>query len=265
MAGPRFRVCLALLLAAAAVVACTRASVRPPAAPLRVVVPSRSEPYAWIEAERPLGLEVDFAAELAAALGRSLKMEAVEFGDLLRTLTDGRADLAMGGLTVTPARQAQFAFSEPYLRSGLLAVVRREDAGQYPTPASVVSRGHAIGVVRGTTGERFVRERSPLSSLAAYPTALAAIDELRTRRIDAFVHDAPVVIWFASRDEANFAPILRLLGDEPLAWAMRLGDDDLRERVNAVLVRWRSDGTLDRILTRWLPYWKRLEAAERTP
>ncbi len=91
------------------------------------------------------------------------------------------------------------------------------------------------------------------------------MDELRTRRIDAFVHDAPVVIWFASRDEANVAPIRRLLGDEPLAWAMRRGDEALRERVNAVLARWRSDGTRDRILARWLPYWERLESAERTP
>ena len=118
-------------------------------------------------------------------------------------------------------------------------------------------------MIQGTTGERVVNERVPSSDLRAYPTALAAVDELRTRRIDAFGHDAPVVTWFASRDEANIAPILRLLGDEPLAWGMRLGDDELRTQVNAVLARWRSDGTRDRILARWLPYWQRLESAER--
>ena len=232
---------------------------------LRVVVPVASPPYAFDEGGQMVGLEIDFAAELAAALGRRLVVRGAEFGDVIPSIMAGEADLAMAGLTVTRAREAQMAFAEPYLRSGFLALVRREDAGLYPTPFSVVDRGHAIGVVAGTTGERFVRDRSPLSSIAAYPTALAAIDELRTRRIDAFVHDAPVAIWFASRDEANLAPILQLLGDEPLAWGMRLGDEELRTQVNAVLARWRSDGTRDRILARWLPYWRRLEAAERRP
>ena len=34
--------------------------------------------------------------------------------------------------------------------------------------------------------------------------------------------------------------------------------------VDAVLARWRTDGTRDRILARWLPYWQRLESAERS-
>ena len=41
-------------------------------------------------------------------------------------------------------------------------------------------------------------------------------------------------------------------------------DDALRQQVNAVLARWRTDGTRDRILARWLPYWQRLESAERS-
>jgi polar amino acid transport system substrate-binding protein len=264
MADRKFLARLCLLLAMVIATACGPTSARSPAAPpLRVLVPADSPPYAWSDGGRLVGLEVDFAGELAAALGRPLKLETLAFGDLLPTLVAGRGDVVMAGLTVTPARAVQVAFSEPYLHSGLLALIRREDAGSYPTPESVVKRGQAIGVVRGTTGERIVNERVRSSAVASYPTALAAVDELRTRRIDAFVHDAPVVIWFGSRNEANLAPILRLLGDEPLAWAMRHEDAALRDRVNAVLAGWRSDGTRDRILARWLPYWQRLETAER--
>jgi len=261
--GPMARI--GLVLVAAVAVACGQTRVPPAAPPLRVVVPVEAPPYAFAEAGRLVGLEVDFAGEMAAALGRPLDLRALEFGDLFSTLAAGRADMVMAGLTITPAREVQMAFSDPYLRSGLMALVRREDAGIYPTPQSVVRRGQAIGVVQGTTGERVVNERVQSSAVPVYPTAPAAVGELRTRRIDAVVHDAPVVIWFASRDEANLAPILRLLNDEPLGWGMRRGDDALRERVNAVLARWRSDGTRDRILARWLPYWQRLEAAERGP
>ena len=265
LAARRFLGGFALALAAALLVACRPPSARQAAPPLRVLVPMASPPYALTDGDDVVGLEVDFATELAAALDRRLELSAIAFGDLLPALVAGRADMVMAGLTVTPAREVQIAFSEPYVRSGLLVLVRREDAGRYPTPESVVRRGQAIGVVSGTTGEGFVNERVQSSSVMAYPTALAAVGELGTRRIDAFVHDAPVVIWYASRDEASLAPILRLLGDEPLAWGMRRGDDALRQQVNAVLARWRSDGTHDRILARWLPYWKRLEAAERSP
>jgi len=263
------RACLGVLLAAV-VAGCTTAaapspsSVRPPAgAPaLRVVIADAVPPYAWPEGDRFVGLEVDFANELAAALGRPIRFEAVDFGEVFGRVVDGRADLAMAGLTVTPAREVQMAFSEPYVHSGFLALVRREDANRYPTPESVLSAAQTIGVVQGTTGERWVNQR--VSSVLSYPTAQAAVDELRTRRIDAIIHDAPVLIWFASRDEANLAPVLHLIGDEPLAWAMPRGDDALLQQVNAVLARWRSDGTRDRILARWLPYWQRLESAERS-
>jgi glutamine transport system substrate-binding protein len=259
------RLLVALLAAATAVVGCAGSSARTPAAPpLRVAVATAVPPYTWAEGDRFVGLEIDFANELAAALGRPLKFEAVDFPEVFGRVVGGRADLAMAGITVTRAREVQVAFADPYVRSGLLALVRREDAGRYPTPASVVEGGQAIGVVQGTTGEAYVKQRVQSSSVMTYPTARAAVDELGTRRIDAVVHDAPVLLWFASRDEANLAPILRLLGDEPLAWAMRRGDDALLQQVNAVLARWRSDGTRDRILARWLPYWQRLESAERS-
>jgi len=265
------RACFGVLLAAV-VAGCTTASapspssVRPPAgAPaLRVVIADAVPPYTWAEGDRFVGLEVDFANELAGALGRAIRFEAVDFHDVLRTISDGRADIAMAGLTVTAAREIQVAFSEPYIRSGLLALVRREDVGRYPTPLSVVDGGQAIGVVANTTGEAFVKQRVQSAAILAYPTARAAVDELRTRRVDAVVHDAPVLLWFASRDEANVAPILKLIGDEPLAWAMPRGDDALKQQVDAVLARWRADGTRDRILARWLPYWQRLESAERS-
>jgi len=43
------------------------------------------------------------------------------------------------------------------------------------------------------------------------PTVLAAVDELRQRRLDLVVHDAPVGIWFVAADEANMAALLQPL------------------------------------------------------
>src|SRR5689334_13433151 len=202
MTRPKIRV---LLLAATVLAACTfRHAAEPKPVPaLRVAVPTSSPPYAFQQGGS--GLEVDFARELAPALGRQLVIVPLEFGDLIPALRTGRADVVMAGMTITPAREVQVAFSAPYLRSGLVAVMRREDTQRYPSAASVLGTRGGVGVVAGTTGERFVRERIKVGSISVYPTAGAAMGELRQRRVDVVIHDAPVGLWFVSRDEANLA------------------------------------------------------------
>ncbi len=47
---------------------------------------------------------------------------------------------------------------------------------------------------------------------------------------------------------------------DPYGWGLPRDAETLRSAVNEVLARWRTDGTRDRILGRWLHYWQRLEA-----
>jgi polar amino acid transport system substrate-binding protein len=168
----------------------------------------------------------------------------------------------MSGMTITPARQVRIAFSEPYLRSGLLAAVRRGESNRYATAKNVLTRAQSIGVVANTTGDRFVRERASGTVVLAYPTTYAAAKELAQGRLDAVIDDAPVILWYASSNESALSPVLDPLNQEDLAWGMRQGDSELRAAVSGVLARWRTDGTRERLLSQWIPYWKRLE--ERT-
>jgi polar amino acid transport system substrate-binding protein len=240
---------------------CSGRQVSPPRTPaIRVAMPPDSPPYAFQRGGEVVGLEVDFARELALALGRRVKVTMMPWRDLLPALREHKVDIVMAGLTVTRARQQQIAFGDPYLRSGLIAVMRREDAGRFRDVRSVLDTNEPVGVVAETTGERFVREQVRSAQLSSYTNAQAAIDELRQRRIALAIVDAPVGVYFASADEANLTVLLELLNVEDLAWGFAPGDDDLRADVDAVLARWRSDVTRDRIVGRWLPYWRRLEA-----
>jgi polar amino acid transport system substrate-binding protein len=227
---------------------------------LRVAVPGDTPPYAFRQEGQLVGLEIDFARELATALGRSLEILEFDWRDLIPAVRSGRADLIMAGMTITPARQVLVAFSDPYLRSGLLAVTRREEASRFKNAKSVLSTTEPIGIVEGTTADRFVRERAPSASVSAYPSVVSAMRELRQRRVTLVVHDAPVVIWFAAGDEANLAALLDPLNQEDLGWGVRQDDQALRADVNGALARWRTDGTRERILARWIPYWERLES-----
>src|SRR5437867_1790926 len=190
---------LVVCLGVIGLAACSPQRPTVPAAPaLRVVVPLNTTPYAFRQESRLVGLQVDFARELAAALRRPLDLVETDFGDIIPAVQQQRADLAMAGLTITRARQVLSGCSDRYVRSGLLAAMRREDVPRFKSASSVLRTSEPIGVVAGTTGDRFVREHAPNASVLTYPTARAAIDELRQRRVTLVVHDAPVAIWFAA-------------------------------------------------------------------
>jgi ABC-type amino acid transport substrate-binding protein len=81
------------------------------------------------------------------------------------------------------------------------------------------------------------------------------VTELGQNRIDLFVNDLPVVGWFVSENEAELAMLRTPLTEDALAWGFRPDDDALRGAVNAVLTRWKADGTLRQLLQRWLRIW----------
>src|SRR5437762_2391769 len=138
MLGRNRRTAVTLALTLLALAGCRTGSGQPaapsppPSPPLRVGVTPSSPPFAFRQGGELVGLEVDFARSLAGALGRPLQLREVDWDDQIPTLLAGRTDVIMSGMTITPARQVRMAFSDPYLSSGLLAVVRRGDRDRYP-------------------------------------------------------------------------------------------------------------------------------------
>src|SRR5207245_5151002 len=87
---------------------------RPPA--LRVAVSPSTPPYAFKQGGQLVGLEVDFARELASALGRPLDLVEIAWGDLIPAVPTRRADILMAAMTATRAHRAQIAVSAPHPR-----------------------------------------------------------------------------------------------------------------------------------------------------
>src|SRR6185369_17021723 len=134
----------------------------------------------------------------------------------------------------------------PYLRSGLLPMMQRQDVERYPTIASVLACNARFSVVNGTTGEKFIRDKcGEIASI--YPTSSTeiAISEVKSGRSDILIGDAPVVVWAVSGHEGSLASIRDPLNREDLGWAMRRDDQVLLEQVNEALATWESNGTRD--------------------
>jgi polar amino acid transport system substrate-binding protein len=158
----------------------------------------------------------------------------------------------MSGMTVTRARGIRVAFAEPYLDSGLVALVRRPELQKYSTKEKILQTNDRVGFRITTTGEKFVAESMRFATRSGYRNVNDAALELRQQRIDVFVSDAPIVAWLVSANESELAAVWTLLTKDQLAWALRPDDEALRTSVNAILERWKSDGTLRAVLRRWL-------------
>ncbi len=103
--------------------------------------------------QSPAGITVDLAREIGARLG--LPVELLCFDAARKSyeaMAEGRADLCF--LAVEPAREAEVAFTEPYVViEGVYAVPRDSD---HVTAADVDRPGVRIGVKRGSAYDLFL-------------------------------------------------------------------------------------------------------------
>ena len=210
-------------------------------------------PLVFKQGNQVAGIEAELARMLGEELGRPVKFVEVKWDAQIPTLLEGKTDIIMSSMTVTRERQIRIAFSEPFLKSGLVAAVRVEDIPKYPTTKSILDVAGMVGFVTNTTSDSFVRKNFPYAQKSSLSYPRQAVNELQQRRIGMFIGDAPTVIWLVSENESSIAGIWQPLNEEYMAWGMRKDDQYLLARVNAALAQFRLDGRLDRVLQKWLP------------
>ena len=228
---------------------------------LRVGVSPDYPPVIFIQNDDISGIEADLARKLGAELNRSVRFVVLNWEEEVPALLDNRIDIIMSGVSVTKAREVRIAFTEPYLRSGLIAAFRAEDSKKYTSKDSILKGFVTVGAVKDTTGDAFMKRDFPNAvRRTIFPRAKDGVSELKRRAIDIFVNDAPSIIWSVSENEADIAALWEPLTEEYLAWGVRKTDEKLLNDVNVIVKRWKQDGTLNEILRKWLPegYFRRI-------
>lgn len=228
---------------------------------LRVGVSPDFPPVIFEQNGNITGIDADLAWKLGEVLKRPVRFVKLDREEKITALLDGSIDIVMSGMSVTKAREIRIAFAEPYLKSGLLASFRAEDAKKFTTKDSILNGYVTVGALKDTTGDAFVKRNFPNAVRRTFfPKAQDGLYELKRRSIDIFVNDAPSIVWLVSENEADMAALWEPLTDEYLAWGVRKEDEQFLMEVNSILKEWRLDGTLNAVLRKWLPegYFKRI-------
>ena len=215
---------------------------------------SPDDPPLCMESEgEARGLEADFAAALAKELGCGLEMVPMGFGELIPALLDGRVDMLMSGLTVTPARAYKVRFCKPYLNNPLVAVTRAGWARSYGSASQILSVNASIGVLRHTYGETFVRKHCMRARVVSITDYDAVPEDFELNRYSLYVDDWTAVQDLLAKHPGIMEAIPYPLQQQDIAWAVHPANAALLSAANAALDKWKANGVLDELLDRWIP------------
>jgi cyclohexadienyl dehydratase len=131
--------------------------------------------------------------ELARALAEHLHAQPVfirtTWRSMLEDLHENDFDIAMGGISVTPERLAQAAFSIAYSSGGKTIIARCADAARFHGLADVDRSQVRVIVNPGGTNEQYVRANLHKAQIRVYPDNRTLFEEIRSRRADVMITD----------------------------------------------------------------------------
>jgi len=234
------------------------------AEPLRVGMELSYPPFETIGPDgQPEGVSVEMARALAADLGRPLEIENMPFTGLIPALKTGKIDLIISSMTATPERAKAVAFSDPYLTTGLGALVPHSSSAQ--GLSDIDAPGNTVVVRQGTTGEVFARKHLQKAKLLTLDKESACVVEVTQGKAAAFIYDQMSVFQNNKRNPDTTRALLAPLQTESWAIALRQNDGDLLKAVNAFLGKYRAEGGFDKLSQRFLSEEKAAFAAQGIP
>ncbi len=223
-------------------------------AALRVGTAVDRPPLSYRNEGQWVGAEADFARVLATQLGRPLQPVVMEREALLPALQRGEVDIVMAGLVIDDAALAQADFAMPYQKSGLMPVIRVVDVQRFHGPGSLMQGGYRLGYTRDSGAGGVVARLLGIEDGVAFDSAEQGLQALLDGRIDLLLDRAPTSWRLPTEPRyGDLMSLDQLLTEEPLAWAVRKGDDSWRRRIDAEMERMRQTGVLQHILGRWVP------------
>ena len=208
-----------------------------PAEPLIVATGGKLLPLFDTTVDPPQGFDLDVARELGRRLGRP-DVRFVGGRQVRKRVADGDADLGIAAISVTPERERENLYSEPYLRPAIRLYVPASRVDPLPADPSNVrcAPAHAVYTARVQDGGcELVPGGSPAA--ASRSVVSGAADGVVMDEIEAVVTEG----W---RDSGLS------FGADRYGIAMRRGDVRMKAAVDEALAAMRGDGTLDRLLAK---------------
>jgi polar amino acid transport system substrate-binding protein len=199
-----------------------------------------------------IGLEVDLAKSMANAMGVKLKLQPIEFSKLLSALVNGKVDMILSGMTITPKRNLKVAFVGPYFISGKAFLTKIETIAAAKDPVEIDSPDVRLTALRGSTSQAFIETVLPNVQLLPAKDYDEAVDMVLQDKVQALLADYPICVVSVYRyPDSGLLSVITPLTYEPLGIGIAADDPHLINWVENFLNNLEGSGQLDELIERW--------------
>lgn len=221
-----------------------------------VVTENAYPPLQFLDAEgKAIGWEYDAMAEIAKRLNMVVKYENSSWDAMIPAVSEGQFDIGMTGITIRDDRKEKVDFSDAYMRSEMVMLVRGDES-RFTDAASFKDNAELLIAAQPGTTPFYVSVYEVLDGDEANPriklmeTFGATVEALKAGDVDLVLTDGTAGKGYVDASSGGLKIIGGPLGTEDFGFIFPKGSD-LVAPVNAAIADLKADGTIDALNKKW--------------
>lgn len=217
---------------------------------IKIAVPTDFPPYGFVGIDlQPQGLDVDMAKYIATKMGVKIELVPVTSANRIPYLQSKKADLVISTLGKNPEREKVIDFTAAYspFFQGIFAPKSMSIKG-LPDLA-----GKSVAVTRGAIEDQELTKLAPAGTdIKRFEDNNATVSAFVSGQTQLIATGVSVAENMMQRNPQLGAEYKVLLKDSPNFIGVAKGEDELRQKVNAIIAQGKTSGDLDKLAQKWL-------------
>jgi len=203
-------------------------------------------PFEFKKEGELIGLDMDLVNEIADRLGLTTKIIDTGFDTIFTQLAGGRYDVVIAASTITPEREEQVNFSDPYYNAQQSLTVNTTERDDIKS-VDDLQDGDVIAVQGGTTGKAWAEDNLAEGiEIRSFPEGPDGYTALEAGDVDGVINDEPTALAeIAGREGLEL--VQQIPTGESYGIAVDPENEELLDAINEVLAEIIEDGTYDDI------------------
>ena len=197
-----------------------------------------------------VGLDMDLINEIASRHDLETNIVDASFDTIFTQLAGGRYDVVIAASTITPEREKEVNFSDPYYNSQQSLTVNTTERSDIKS-VDDLKDGDVIAVQAGTTGKGWAEDNLPDGvEIRSFPEGPDGYTALEAGEVDGVINDEPTALAeVAGRKGLELVEVIET--GEVYGIAVDPQNPDLLKAVNETLAEIIADGTYEEIYGRY--------------
>ncbi|MBA3908292.1 MAG: basic amino acid ABC transporter substrate-binding protein [Rhodobacter sp.] len=221
-----------------------------------IVTENAYPPLQFLDASgAAVGWEYDALAEIAKRLNIVVTYENISWDAMIPAVSEGQFDMGMTGITIRDDRKEQVDFSDSYMTSEMVMMVRGDEE-RFTDAASFAADAELLMAAQPGTTPFYVGVYEVLDGNEANPriklfeTFGATVEALKAGDVDLVLTDGTAGAGYVDASAGGLKIVGDKLGTEDFGFIFPKGSD-LVEPMNAAIAAMRADGTIEALNKKW--------------